>query len=355
LHAIYSRAAFLDLVQPVMTRPVPRLATYRFFVRRLSSSPALQSLGLVDSVVGDIEDVDVNDFRNRAFIPERPLLIRATPASNYANNSALKISIPAAAKWFTIESINKLDGSLCRHQRVVPCYKYLDRFEDAILPYELTRNSGRVSQSDHVVVGEKGQEELVFSELFESAAAGSFHRFTAPLALFLEACKMDSLLPYQLYIAQAQIADLPKQLQEDLPTPILVKTAGKGDIYDANIWIGLPPTYSPLHRDPNPNLFVQLASSKKVRLYEPSVGAGIFRHVQQSIDQSAQSNLRGEEMMEGPEREALEEAVWASSATTAGFEAVVNPGDALFIPKGWWHSIKSMGADITASVNWWFR
>jgi len=33
----------------------------------------------------------------------------------------------------------------------------------------------------------------------------------------------------------------------------------------------------------------------------------------------------------------------------------VSPGDALFIPKGWWHSIKSVGIGVTASVNWWFR
>lgn len=136
---------------------------------------------------------------------------------------------------------------------------------------------------------------------------------------------------------------------------MLVKAAGKGDIYDANIWVGQPPTYTPLHRDPNPNLFVQLASSKRVRLYEPSIGAGIFRDVQRSIGQHSQANLRGEEMMDGPERTALDEAVWGCSATSAGFEAVVNPGEALFIPKGWWHSIKSVGTGVTASVNWWFR
>jgi hypothetical protein len=34
--------------------------------------------------------------------------------------------------------------------------------------------------------------------------------------------------------------------------------------------IGHPPTYTPLHRDPNPNIFVQLAGEKVVRLLAPT-------------------------------------------------------------------------------------
>ena len=60
-------------------------------------------------------------------------------------------------------------------------------------------------------------------------------------------------------------------------------------------------------------------------------------------------------MMEGPERAALDEAVWGKDANGEGYDAMVNPGDALFIPNGWWHSIKSVGGGVTASVNWWFR
>lgn len=66
--------------------------------------------------------------------------------------------------------------------------------------------------------------------------------------------------------------------------------------------------------------------------------------------------IRGEEMMMGPERSELERAVWGPQADIGddngrGFEVTVGRGDALFIPKGWWHSIKSVGMDITASVS----
>merc|ERR1711939_1149989 len=102
-----------------------------------------------------------------------------------------------------------------------------------------------------------------------------------------------------VYLAQASLSDLPKGLREDVPTPELVLNAGKGDVYNSSIWLGLAPTYTPLHRDPNPNLFVQLAGRKTVRLYQPKVGHGIFAQVQERIG--------------GAEKKALEEEVWGGS------------------------------------------
>lgn len=148
-------------------------------------------------------------------------------------------------------------------------------------------------------------------------------------------------------------------MREDLPTPHLVLSAGKGDIYDTSIWLGRAPTYTPLHRDPNPNLFVQLAGTKRVRLFRPELGAAIFHHVQTSIGGTACATMRGAEMMEGAERVALERAVWGNVDDTQwpahGLECEVGPGDGLFIPKGGWHSIKGIGQGMTGSVNWWFR
>ncbi|KAI4721352.1 Clavaminate synthase-like protein [Aureobasidium sp. EXF-10727] len=162
-----------------------------------------------------------------------------------------------------------------------------------------------------------------------------------------------------IYLAQASLSDLPSSLRKDLPTPELVMKAGKGDIYDTSIWLGRAPTYTPLHRDPNPNLFVQLAGKKQVRLFKPDLGNAIFHHVQTSIGGAANATMRGAEMMEGAERTALEQAVWnpASDAFWAsqGLQCEVGPGDALFIPKGWWHSIKGVGQGMIGSVNWWFR
>ncbi|KAJ9132464.1 Lysine-specific demethylase 8 [Pleurostoma richardsiae] len=185
-------------------------------------------------------------------------------------------------------------------------------------------------------------------------------RLVGPLALILAAQKFnqEGLRPLtQLYIAQAPVSDLPSELQDDLPTPRLVKEAGKGDVYDTSIWLGLEPTYTPWHRDPNPNLFCQLCSSKIVRLSSPSVGDSIYRDVQMQLGRHGSSRIRGEEMMQGPERQALQSAIWGPGSPSTILEVRVEPGDALFIPKGWWHSVKSAFSDgrLNGSVNWWFR
>jgi len=160
-----------------------------------------------------------------------------------------------------------------------------------------------------------------------------------------------------IYIAQASLADLPREMRAALPTPDLVLKAGKGDVYDSSIWLGQAPTYTPLHKDPNPNLFVQLAGRKCVKLYAPKAGNRIFSEVQEIIGGQGTASMRGEEMMQGEERRVLEKVVWEDDGDEGrdGWEAELESGDALFIPKGWWHSIKGVGEGINGSVNWWFR
>lgn len=63
-------------------------------------------------------------------------------------------------------------------------------------------------------------------------------------------------------------------------------------------------------------------------------------------------------MMDGPEAELLHRAVWLDASRSLDTQQVLlAPGDALFIPKGWWHSVQSQGdiGHLNASVNWWFR
>jgi oxalate decarboxylase/phosphoglucose isomerase-like protein (cupin superfamily) len=70
----------------------------------------------------------------------------------------------------------------------------------------------------------------------------------------------------------------------------------------------------------------------------------------------AAAAFRGEEMMQGEERTLLEQAVWDDADSDGtnnmlgeGYEAHLETGDGIFIPKGWWHSIKGVG-DEKASL-----
>jgi hypothetical protein len=331
-------------------------------------SPATWALRQVNIIFGKLEHLDIKEFRRRAFLPQLPLLITTSAAA--ANTS----DIPATVKWFSVQPTMSNDTP--QKYRYTLRRSYLEPYGDTVLPYELFVPQIGCSDGEHVSKDAEHPEFIhpksaaqilgLVGGNFSSAFPGgsTFHKFHAPLDLLLLASRSlqadvkDVGLPVnstsqtpQLYVAQAQVSELPQQLQDDLPAPKVVREAGRGDIYDANIWLGIPPTYTPLHKDPNPNLFVQLASEKVVRIFSPEVGSEIFRRVQQKTGGDGSFAIRGDEMMQGPERGFLENAVWDHPDAIEGYEVVVRPGDGLFIPKGWWHSIRSIGVDINASVS----
>ncbi|PYI10362.1 JmjC domain protein [Aspergillus sclerotiicarbonarius CBS 121057] len=275
-----------------------------------------------------LDNADINHFRATYFAPARPIIL---PRRSFRE-------FPAFERWFqpapTDPNVSQLNTT------------YLGQHgADAFVPLELTQSSSNGT-------GEAGADGL------------TFRQFHAPLSLFLDWIRTAETLETQstrLYLAQCQLLDLPQVLRDDFPTPELVARAGKGDVYDTNVWIGYPPTYTPLHRDPNPNLFVQLAGQKVVRLLSPEDGQKIFGIVRRQLGRSGSREaaaIRGEEMMQGQERALLEQAVWDDATAVAGldgYEACLEAGDGMFIPRGWWHSIKGVGTGVTASVNWWFR
>ncbi|KAJ5380954.1 uncharacterized protein N7496_003382 [Penicillium cataractarum] len=290
-----------------------------------------------------IQYVDVDTFRQQYFAPEHPVVL---PRAQFRD-------LPAVKNWF--ESTNTRP-SATSHPTTRLNLEYLEKHAaDAFVPLELT---------ELAVSSSCGNKNGNMSQQATASDVVSFRQFHAPVTLFLEWMRTAETSPQstRLYLAQCQLLDLPQVLRDDFPTPDIVAKAGKGDIYDTNVWIGHPPTYTPLHRDPNPNLFVQLAGRKVVRLLAPSEGQALFSSIRRQLGKSGGKDaaaMRGEEMMQGQERVLLDERVWGDSASAgsegSGYEAHLEAGDGLFIPKGWWHSIKGVGEGVTASVNWWFR
>lgn len=252
--------------------------------------------------------------------------------------------LPASKNWFQPTVKTERPGTRLN-------VEYLQSHAaDAFVPLELTETA---PTDDHQGAGGSSDQN--------ATKVVSFRKFHAPLTLFLEWMRMAETTPQstRLYLAQCQLLDLPPILRQDFPAPDIVTQADKGDVYDTNVWIGHPPTYTPLHRDPNPNLFVQLAGQKLVRLLAPTDGQAVFSAIRRQLGKSGSKDaaaFRGEEMMQGQEGALLDKMVWGVGMSTdsengVGYEAHLEAGDALFIPKGWWHSIKGVGDGVTASVS----
>jgi hypothetical protein len=215
------------------------------------------------------------------------------------------------------------------------------------------------------------QVHLAPEDQCQESPTTRFIRFDAPLALlnaaihFNKETSNQSERVSQLYIAQMPLSDLPRDLQADVPTPAALTAPATpehpytADIYTSSLWLGLEPTFTPWHRDPNPNLFCQLVGCKTVRLMPPAPGKELFAQVNASLGRTNASHaIRGYEMMQAGERQAWWDAVWGSEVPSGMYEVVLRPRDVLFLPMGWWHSVRSADGgqgSLNASVNWWFR
>lgn len=184
---------------------------------------------------------------------------------------------------------------------------------------------------------------------------GTFELLEAPLSLLMKYMEGKPDPFTSLYLAQCPLGDLPSELQKDLPIPPLISRIGKGDIYGSSLWMGRPPTRTPFHRDPNPNLLIQLAGTKVVRLMDPEAGRRLYDCVRAG---RGHANMRGEEMMVGKERDMLEETIWGEGDVEGeeilGQEATLQSTDGLYIPLGWWHSVRGVegtGDSVNASVS----
>lgn len=359
----------------------PSLKAVRYqkpIIRRITSSTSTSSVHRVPL----LPSWDPEVFQIKAYIA-------AVPFQFPRLNSRLP---PACSKWFTHENEAGSHGlghaGFDDYSGIFPRSSELNssfwtEYADTIVPLELTstRNTSSPLEDE------------------------TFQRTEAPLGILLAYLSSNATNPtttqdqrrtHSIYLAQCSLTALPPSLQQDIPTPDLITRSGpiKGDIYASSLWIGRPPTYTPLHRDPNPNIFIQLAGQKVVRLLPPEVGGVVFADVQARIQQDhhniaaaaatvassippSSAAIRGEEMMSGPEKSVLHAAIWPSESGSNNStdppshahesspyaqllsmyvqETTLGMGDALFIPKGWWHSVKGIGAGVTASANWWFR
>ena len=115
-----------------------------------------------------------------------------------------------------------------------------------------------------------------------------------------------------------------------------------------NAWFGPAGTVSPLHTDPYHNILCQVVGRKYVRLYSPFETPRLYPRSSNdgAVDMSNTSQVNaesiGNELGDFP---LFQEANYV--------ETVLEPGEALYIPIGWWHYVRAL--DVSFNVSFWWN
>jgi len=140
-----------------------------------------------------------------------------------------------------------------------------------------------------------------------------------------------------------------------------------------NIWFGPAWTISPLHHDPYHNILCQVVGKKYLRLYSPEYShrlyprseeeeapgnplldggkvTGTEKRVVDRIDMSNTSQIDVAAMELSPAEDWDE--VYPGISEVPYVECILEAGEALYIPVGWWHYVRSCSVGISVSF-WW--
>jgi [protein]-arginine 3-hydroxylase / protease len=129
------------------------------------------------------------------------------------------------------------------------------------------------------------------------------------------------------------------ELKADLRTPAFAPPA-PWSIY--KFWMSAADTRTPLHMDLPDNLFMQFVGRKEVRLFAPAQEWKMYRHPPWSrLPQVSRVDAYDPDLARHPR-----------FAQARALHCLVEPGEMLYIPRFWWHQIRSLSFSI--SVNYWW-
>ncbi len=170
-----------------------------------------------------------------------------------------------------------------------------------------------------------------------------------------------------MYLAQhdllKQMPDLrddiipPDYLFSDPPAPPFApqyRSPETEDGYIINAWLGPCGTTSPAHTDPYYNCYAQVVGRKWVWLAPPSSSDGMYAfQSENSEDDSTASTYMTNTSKLDPNKEPIEAEfpLFHKFVKNKALQAILEPGDLMILPPGWWHAVISL--EFSFSVSMW--
>jgi hypothetical protein len=148
------------------------------------------------------------------------------------------------------------------------------------------------------------------------------------------------------YLMQQSIYQEFPDLLKDIELPRYANSAG----HKINLWLGEAGLNTRPHYDTYDNFLVQVMGRKLVRLFSPVASDNMYPY---SIQDDLFPNDSPVYISRIMNTDFINYSQFPKLKNVECFESILEPGDLLFIPSGWWHEVKSL--DLSISVNFWWK
>jgi len=188
----------------------------------------------------------------------------------------------------------------------------------------------RASYGDRpITVGHTEKGRLVVS------AKGGIPQSEIQLGEFLDTLEEESPPFYMLSPVEERLPEL----MDDVRFPEVCRQARWKT---SRIWVGAAGTTSRLHRDWPENLFAQIVGRKRFILIDKRLSARVYSHSRLSkVPNFSRVDIENPDYARFPKLRGVPQ-----------LSVVVEPGELLYIPRMWWHHVRSLEPSI--SINLWF-
>jgi len=155
------------------------------------------------------------------------------------------------------------------------------------------------------------------------------HRTMLTFADYVDMCERGGSDNDHYLVARNHVLDLPglRELHDDFRCPEGILDPHVQDLPYVRLWFGPPGTLTPLHCDDRNILFVQVTGRKQVKLVAPYFLSRLYN------DSSCYSSVA---------LEAVDLERFPLMRDVPVLETVLEAGESLFIPLGWWHWVRSL-------------
>ncbi|MBI4779898.1 MAG: cupin-like domain-containing protein [Oscillatoriophycideae cyanobacterium NC_groundwater_1537_Pr4_S-0.65um_50_18] len=157
-----------------------------------------------------------------------------------------------------------------------------------------------------------------------------------------------------VYLAKCSIASTPLAESEAVKAIAThLDALGLQPVSTLNLWVGSGHMEC-LHYDPTDGTLIQMHGSKRVLLFPPSQTANLYPfpfylHLRHGM------RVRAWFSRVYPDRPDFEAFPRLRQALSDRYELVLEPGEALYIPAGWWHEVTALGEGMVCSLNRFWR